>query len=86
MRRRERPAPAGPPPPDRAKVAYILHRANAARESGENMHRHPTLLALEKACDSIAAYHVFAFTPDDYKLTNAELEEMVDGLVRRAAP
>jgi len=86
MRRRERPEPAGPPPPDRAKVAYLLNRANAARERGEIMHQHPTLLALEKVCDSIAAYHVFIRYPDDYKLTAAELAELVDGLVRREAP
>ena len=85
MKRREDPAPAGPPPPSRAKVSYILHRANAARERGEIMHQHPTLLALEHVC-GVRGYHVFAFTPDDYKLTNADLEEMVDGLVRREAP
>lgn len=85
MKRREDPA-TETPPVDRAKVRALLEEANALRESGVNLHHHATLLALEAECDSIMAYHVFAWYPDSYKLTDAELDELADGLVRRAAP
>ena len=85
MRRRERPAPAGPPPPSRAKVAYLLARANAAREGGEIMHQHPTLLALEHVC-GVRGYHAFAFTSDDYRFSTAELADLAERLVRGEAP
>ena len=85
MRHREQPEP-DPPPVDRSRVRALLGEANAARERGEVMHQHPTLLALEDVCNSIAAYYVFMRYPDNYKLTDAELDELADGLVRRAAP
>lgn len=78
MKRREKPEPAGPPPPDRAKVRALLGEANAARERGEN----PTLSALQDACNSSIAGYVFIRYPDSYKLTDAELDELADGLVR----
>lgn len=85
MKRREDPAPETPPV-DRAKVRALLGEANAARERGEIMHHHPTLLALEDVCDSIVAYYVFAFASDDYRFSAAELDDLADELVRRAAP
>lgn len=85
MKRREDPAPE-PPPVDRAKVRALLGEANAARERGENMHHHPTLLALEDVCDSIVAYYVFAFTSDDYRFSNEELDDLAERLVPRVAP
>jgi len=81
MRPREQPEPETPPV-DRAKVRAILGEANAARERGE----HPTLSALGDVCNSIVAGYVFIKYPDSYKLTDAELDELADGLVRRAAP
>ena len=80
MKPREQPAPE-PPPVDRAKVRALLGEANAARERGETMHHHPTLLALEDVCNRIAAYYVFMRYPNTYKLTDAELDELADGLV-----
>ena len=85
MKPREQPPPE-PPPVDRAKVRALLGEANAARERGEIMHHHPTLLALEDVCDSIVAYYVFAFTSDDYRFSNEELDDLAERLVPRVAP
>ena len=85
MKRREDPA-TETPPVDRAQVRALLGQANAARERGETMHHHPTLLALEDVCDSIMAYYVFAFKSDDYRFSAAELDDLANLLARRVAP
>ena len=86
MKRREDPAPAGPPPVDRAKVRALLEEANALREAGENLHHHPIMERLAEASRRPLAVYVFAFCPDDHRLSSARLDEMADGLARRVAP
>jgi len=85
MKRREDPAPAGPPPPCHAKVAYILARANAARERGENMQNNPDMDLLEREC-GVQGRYCFAFTSDDYRFSSAELADLAERLVRGEAP
>jgi hypothetical protein len=85
MKRRATPTPE-PPPIDRAKVRALLGKANVMREAGEGLHHSPVMAALEAVCGNPLAYYAFAFTPDDYHLSAAELDELADGLAQRAAP
>ncbi len=82
MRRRELP-PAEPPPVDRSEILRLLYLANEARERGVNLHHHPLLEELAEAAGKTLAVYVFAFCPDDRRLSAAELDRLADGLCRR---
>jgi hypothetical protein len=84
MKPREAPAPEAALI-DRAKVRALLGEANALRESGVNLHHHPVMEGLGDLCGVMGLY-VFAFTADDCRLDEAQLDAFADGLVRRAAP
>lgn len=80
MRRREGPT-LEPVPVDRAQVRALLEEANAARERGESMHRHPALAALGELCGVMGQY-AFSLSADRL-LTPAELDEMEKWLLNR---
>ena len=80
MRRREDPAPAGPPPVDRAKVRALLETAAADRNRGVTMHQHPALMELGDLC-GIMAYYAFALEPDNRPLGKADLDELEERIV-----
>lgn len=72
-----------PGPVDRSRIRELLEEAAEAHRRGEDLHRHPSMEALSELCGTLALY-TFTFFPTDRPVTDADLDDIEDHLVRRA--